>query len=35
MVLGELYLSFFRGDEENIGGHKKNVLRNCWSQKKA
>jgi hypothetical protein len=37
MVLEKLYLSIsLRGDERNIGGHKKKkeVLKNCWSKKK-
>jgi hypothetical protein len=35
MVLGELYLSFFRGDEENIGGHKKRCIKELLEQEKS
>jgi hypothetical protein len=37
MILRELYLPLsLRGDERNIGGHKKrDVLGNYWSKKKA
>jgi hypothetical protein len=36
MVLRELYLFFsLKGDERNIGGHKKKgeVLEDCWRRK--
>jgi hypothetical protein len=35
MILREMYLLFpLRGDERNIGGHKKEILENCWNKKK-